>query len=68
MKERFPVGIMCRGQVEIAVLEKEADVRKGAMIDGVQQWAGVTGGGGEARVVEFDEKGGVCGLMERGRV
>lgn len=67
MEERFPTGIMCRGQVIIAVLEKETNIGKGAMIDGEHQWAGVTGWGGEARIVEFDEKGRVCGLMERGR-
>ena len=35
MEERFPTGIMCRGQVIIAVLEKETNIGKGAMIDGV---------------------------------
>jgi len=60
VKERFPVGIMRSGRVVIAVSKKKADIGKGAMIDGEHQWAGVRRGGGEARVLEFEEKGGVC--------
>lgn len=64
MKERFPVGIMRSGRVIIAVSKKKADIGKGAMIDGEHQWAGVSRGGGEARVLEFEERGGVCSLVK----
>jgi len=58
---------MRRGQVVIAMMEEEANVGKGAVVDGEHERVGVAGGGGETRIVEFEEEGSVGGLMERGR-
>ena len=56
MQQRFPVRAMRRGQVVIVMVEEEANVGKGAVVDGEHERVGVAGGGGETRIVEFEEE------------